>query len=292
MKIPQRARVFASTLLLAALALPGRSEGQISARYSRSAGNPLLLGPAPAGEVGVNAAFVDWRGSVAATEATKLNYGLSWSAYDFSRSGPMAVPETLREISLMLGATHRLGPQWLLIASLQPGLYGDLEDGKHEAFNVPAVFLATYLQSRELAWSFGLRADPFADKPLLPFVGVNWRFAPRWEFTLGFPRAGFGYELGPALKLGLGVTVQGGSFHIAADPRPVSIAVGPSLSDTYLDYREIRVGLSADYKFSDTLSLALEAGVITDQKFDYYERAYTLNGDAAAFFKIGVSGRF
>jgi hypothetical protein len=287
----RRSHPFTFALVLAAaFVLPGRADEQITARYSRSANNSLLLGPAAAGEVGVDAAFFDWRSSVALTEATKLNYGLAWAGYHFSRSGPLAVPERLQEISLSLGATHRAGPKWLLIASLQPGLYGDLEGGSHDAFNVPAVFLATYLQSRELAWSFGLRADPFADKPVLPFVGVNWRFAPRGEFTLGFPRAGFGYEVSPALKLGLGATVQGGSFHIASDPRPVSI--GPRLDDTYMDYREIRVGLSADYKFNDTLSLSVEAGAITDQKFDYYERGHTLNGEAVAFFSFGLSGRF
>jgi hypothetical protein len=291
MKIPRCFCHFSSTLLLAAaLALPARADEQVTVRYSHSADNPLMLGSTPGGEVGVDAAFFDWRSSAALTEATKLNYGVSWSGYDFSRSGPMAVPEKLQEISLAIGATHRLSPQWLLIASVQPGLYGDLEGGSHEAFNAPVMFLATWLQSRELAWSFGLRADPFADKPVLPFIGVNWRFAPQWEFTIGFPRAGFGYEVSPALKLGLGLTVQGGSFHIADDPRPVSI--GQRLDDTYLDYREIRVGLSADYKFNDTLSLAVEAGAITDQKFDYYERGYTLNGDTAAFFTIGLTGRF
>jgi hypothetical protein len=294
MKISRRFCGFSFTLFLAgaALALPARADEQVIARYSHSADNPLLLANTPGGEVGVDAAFFDWRSSAALTEATKFNYGLSWSGYAFSRFGPMAVPEKLQEISLALGATHRLNPQWLLIASVQPGLYGDLEGGSHEAFNAPVMFLATWRQSRELAWSFGLRADPFADKPVLPFVGVNWRFAPQWEFTIGFPRAGFSYEVSPALMLGLGLTVQGGSFHIADDPRPVSIAVGPRLDDTYLDYREIRVGLGADYRLNDTLSLAVEAGAITDQKFDYYERGYTLNGDTAAFFTIGLSGRF
>jgi hypothetical protein len=47
-----------------------------------------------------------------------------------------------------------------------------------------------------------------------------------------------------------------------------------------------------DYKFTDTLTLSAEAGMITDQKFDYYERRFTLNGDTTAFFTIGLTGRF
>ncbi len=285
-------RLTASVLVLA-FAIPLlRADEQISARFSWSADNELRLGSTPGGEVGIRAGFLDWDSSTALSEATRFTYGLSWSGYDFSRPGPMAVPDKLQEISLGLGLMHTFSPQWRFIARLQPGLYGDLEGSAHDAFNVPALLLATYARSRELTWSFGLRADPFADNPVLPFVGVNWRFAPRWEFNLGFPRAGFAYEASSALKLGLGATVQGGSFHIARDPRPVSIAVGPRLDDTHLDYREIRVGLSAAYRLNDSLSLSLEAGAITDQKFDYYDRGYTLNGDGAAFFTLSFIGRF
>jgi hypothetical protein len=198
-------------LLGLALALPARAEQQFTARYSHSADNALTLGSAAGGEVGVDAGVIEWRSSAVLTESTKLNYGLGWSGYHFSRSAIMAVPESLQEFSVTLGASHRLNPRWLLIGSVSPGLYGDLEGSTSDAFNAPALFLANFLQSRELAWSFGLRADAFADKPVLPFVGVNWRFAPRWEFNLGFPRAGLSYELSGAVKLGLGATVQGGS---------------------------------------------------------------------------------
>lgn len=285
-------RLTSAILSLAVAAPLFGADDQLSARFSWSADNELRLGATPGGEVGVRAGFLTWDSSAALTDATRFTYGLSWSSYDFSRPGPMAVPDQLQEISLGLGVMHRLSPQWRLMARVEPGLYGDLEGSAHDAFNAPVMLLATYARSRELAWSFGLRADPFADNPVLPFVGVNWRFAPRWEFTLGFPRAGFAYEATSALKLGLGATVQGGSFHIASDPRQVSVAVGPRLDDTHLDYREIRVGLSADYRLNEALSVSLEAGAITDQKFDYYDRGYTLNGDGAAFFTLAFTGRF
>lgn len=269
-----------------------RAEGQITARYSHSANNRLQRSGASGGAVGVEAAFFEWRQSAALDETTRLNYGLTWNLYDFSRSGPMVLPEKLQAVSLALGATRQLNQQWLLIGSIQPGLYGDLDNGARGAFKAPVLLLSTYLQNHALAWSFGLIADSFADKRVIPIVGVKWRFAPRWEFTVGFPRAGFVYALNPALKFGLGATIQGGSFHVTRDLRPVSLAVGPRLDDTYLDYREIRVGLSAEYVFNDTLSFSVEAGAITDQKFDYYEHGYTLHGDTAGFFTLGLSGRF
>ena len=284
-------RLLACAFLSLSIAPPlVQANEEVTARYSFSADNPLTRAGAPLGDLGVNAAFFDWRSSTALTDATKLNYGVAWSVYDFSRPVTMAAPDRLQKITVALGATHRLNPRWLLIANIEPGLYGDLQGGARDAFNAPVLGLATYLQSRELAWSFGLRADPFSDNPVIPIVGVNWKFAPQWEFTLGFPRAGFGYTVSPALKLGLGATVQGGSFHLADDPRPAG--PGLRLDDTYLDYREIRVGLNVNYQFNEALSLAVEAGTITDQKLDYYERGYTLNGDAAAYFTVGLTGRF
>lgn len=286
-------------LLLAALlssaslayAQPGDGD-QVSVRYSHSADNALQAGSLPGGEVGVSAGFLEWRSSRGLTEATRLTYGVSWAGYDFQRSGPMAVPDRLQEIALDLGVLHRVNQQWIVIAAVQPGLYGDLEGGSSDAFNAPVMLLANFAQSRDLVWSFGLRADAFGENPVLPFLGVNWKFAPGWEFTIGYPRVGFGYEATPALKLGFGLTAQGGSFHVARDPREVSTAVSPRLDDTPLEYREIRVGLGAEYRLSESLALTAEIGAITDQKFDYHERNYTLDGGSAAFFTIGLTGRF
>jgi hypothetical protein len=66
----------------------------------------------------------------------------------------------------------------------------------------------------------------------------------------------------------------------------------PRLANTYLDYRELRVGVGGDFKLSETLSLSIDAGVMTDRRFEYYDRNYTLNGDPAAFVTLGISGRF
>ena len=242
--------------------------------------------------MGVDALRATWSSGLPVGPATQLRYGVAWQRFAFDRSGPMAVPDYLQELALDLGASHRVSQRWLLIASVRPGLYGDGEAAARDEFHAPALLLANFRQSPTLAWSFGLRVDWFADKPVIPFVGVAWKFAPDWEFLLGAPRAGVTYTVSPALKLGLGATVQGGNFRVGRDPREVSVAVGPRLDNTYLDYHEIRVGLAADYAINPTFVLKAEVGAITDQKFDYYDRNYTLNGDTAVFFSVGIVGRF
>lgn len=280
------------SLGLPALRAQAPAGDQISFSYSHTADNDLSRGSAGVGDLGVDATRLTWRSGLPLSQATRATYGLTWNRFGFDRPAALAVPDTLQEIALDLGLSHRLNAQWLLIASVSPGLYGDLEGSSGDAFNAPALLLASYAQNPSLAWTFGLRVDAFSERAVLPFVGVNWKFAPDWEFTLGVPRAGISYQVSPALKLGLGVTAQGGNFHVARDPRQVAIAAGPRLADTKLDYHEIRVGLAADYKLSDLFSVSVEAGMVTDQKFDYYDRGYTLDGDAVAFFTLGLSARF
>ncbi|RXK54688.1 hypothetical protein ESB00_01975 [Oleiharenicola lentus] len=262
-----------------------------TAQFSISADSDLTRGGAPAGEVGVSAFAATWRSSAALTATTRLSYGLNWERFDFDRAAVVVVPDTLQELSVVLGATHRLNTQWMLTGTIRPGVYGDTEGGGGDAFNAPLLLLATWVRSPELAWAFGLRADWFSERAVIPFIGVNWKFAPGWEFSLGMPRAGVSYQAGDALKLTLGASVQGGNYHVAEDPR------GPAISslrvdDTTLDYHEIRVGLAADWKLNESLTLSAEAGVITDQKFDYFDRGITLDGGGIGFFTLGLNGRF
>lgn len=269
---------------------PANGADQVAVRFSQSSRHDITLGGAAAGELAVNATSLSWRSALAVSQNTRLNYGLSWEHFAFSRPAVSAVPDTLQEIAAVLGASHRLSPQWLLLGTIHPGLYGDLEGSDGDAFNAPVMLVATWLRSPTLAWTFGLRVDGFADRPVIPFVGVNWKFSPDWEFSLGLPRSGLSYTVSPTLELGLGVSVQGGNFHVARDPRPV--AIGSRLDDTKLDYHEIRVGFAADWKLNGSLTLMAEAGVITDQKFDYFDRNHAIDGDRTAYFSVGLSGRF
>ncbi|MDQ5977998.1 MAG: hypothetical protein QG602_970 [Verrucomicrobiota bacterium] len=263
----------------------------VTVAYSLSADSDLTRGGIAAGEVGVSAWTTTWRSAAALSPATRLSYGFNWEHIHFDRAVTVAVPDTLQEFSAVLGASHRLNQTWLLTGTIRPGLYGDLEGDKGDAFNAPLLLLATWVRSPELAWAFGVRADWFSERAVIPFLGVNWKFAPGWEFSLGMPRAGVSYAAGDDLKLTLGASVQGGNYHVARDPRGPTVS-GVRVDETKLDYHEIRVGLAADWKLNASLTLTAEAGVITDQKFDYFDRGITLDGGGIGFFTLGLSGRF
>jgi hypothetical protein len=281
-------------LTLAPLSAQRQAAGGSNVRvhYSGSAGSDLTRAGAAAGEVEVRALGATWRSTAALSPATQVEFGVNWESFDFDRSALNGVPDTLQEASIVLGLAHRAGSAWRITATARPGFYGDDEGMEGDAFNVPLLLLALWRQSPELAWAFGLRADWLSERAVIPLVGVNWRFAPDWEFVLGMPKAGVSYQANDALKLTLGASVQGGNFHVARDPRTGGTISSTFLQDTTLDYHEIRVGLAADWKLNERFSILAEAGVITDQKFDYFDRGYTLDGGGIGFFTVGLTGRF
>lgn len=285
-------------LLLALLLTTLRAQPQAaggstaSVQYSASAGSDLTRAGTAAGEVEVRALNATWRSSVALPSGTLVQFGVNWENFDFDRSTLSGVPDTLQEASIVVGAAHQVGAAWRLTATARPGFYGDDDGLDGDAFNAPMLLLALWRQSPALGWAFGLRVDWLSERAVIPLVGVNWKFAPDWEFVLGMPRAGVSYQASEALKLTLGASVQGGNFHVARDPRLGGTVANTLLQDTTLDYHEIRVGLAADWRLNEQFSLQLEAGAITDQKFDYFDRGYTLDGGGIGFLTVGVTGRF
>ena len=293
--------LLASLLALSVLSLSAQPSATMrpdllasyDAGWSYSSQEDLTHSGARVGEVSVNHLEFSLSGRAKLTEATSFVYGLAYATNRLETSAPI-LPDELSEISLNLGVMHRVSPTWNLAAYLRPGFYGDFDKFNRESFNAPLLLTAVYAPSRELVWLFGLNVNPFSDNPVLPIVGVRWQFAPDWNFNLGFPRSGFTYQFSESLSLSAGVAFQGGSFRVGRDPRatPLSLPIGPSLANTYLDYREIRAGFALDYKLGENLKLTFDLGAVTDRKFDWFDRDYRLDGDAGTYFGLSLKGSF
>ena len=85
--------------------------------------------------------------------------------------------------------------------------------------------------------------------------------------------------------------MQGGSYRITENLGVPAAGVA-RLANTYVSYREIRFGAGAQWALTETLSVSAEAGVMTDRRFEFFDRNYTLNGEAAPYVSISVDGRF
>lgn len=246
----------------------------------------------PAGAVGVNrVSFAFTQRPPLAPGAAGFSYGLAADLHFLDASPGASLPDQLNEVALNLGYTRPIDARWTATASLRPGVYGDFDEISERTFNAPLLLGAAYARSRELVWLFGLRADLRSDDPVLPFVGVRWRFAEDWSLNLAFPRSGLAWQASPQLTLDAGVSLQGGTYHVSENLGTPAGATGP-LRDTLVDYREIRVGVGAEFVVVGRATLRLDVGAFTDRKFEYFKRHYTLDGGGGFYATVALRSTF
>ncbi len=214
-----------------------------------------------------------------------LILGLAWEDYQLDVDPGVPLPDQLRELQLVLGLNYPLNERWTAGVLARPGLASDFDSITSDDVNLPVLLSLRYTRSPELVWLFGLNVDPFSEYPVIPLVGVRWQFAPQWTFSLGLPRTGVAYAITEKLTLNGGVSMSGGSFHVGE-------AQAPGIRDTLLSYREIRVGVSADYHLSPALAVGVEMGSTVQRKFDYFDRDFDLDGDNVGYLRLSVSGKF
>lgn len=298
-------RIGIAPLCFAALAIGASAWAQPSAtmrpdllasaefNLAYSSREDVARGPQTLGSLAVTTYGVSFSGRHAWDERTQFVYGVAVQQHELDQDGAsvLPLPAHLAEFSLNLGAQRRIDAHWSAAVYLRPGFYGDFEEQLGKSFNVPALLLANYAQSRALIWSFGVNANPFSDNPVLPIAGVRWQFAPAWTFSVGFPRSGFTYQATENLAVRASAGFAGGSFRVSRNVGSPAVGLA-RLANTYVDFREVRVGLGLDYALGERVTLSADLGAVTDRKFDYFDRNYRLDGDAGTFVALALKGSF
>ena len=265
---------------------PGTVIDSLSFEYGYS-GHEDLDRAGPAGSVAVHRSAFSAEGRRLLSSTDTFAYGLQLELHKLDADETTFVPGQLAEATLRLGFSRKLSPAWTASLALRPGLYGDFEDIDGKTFNVPLLLGASYAKSRDLIWLFGARANAYSEHPVLPIVGVRWQFAPDWSVGLAFPRSGVQWRVSPDLTLDAGAAFQGGTYRISQNIGSPSGMVG-RLANTFVDYREIRVGIGAEFALTRRLSVRLDAGAFTDRRFDYFDRDYTLDGDGGLYGAVAL----
>lgn len=262
----------------------------LAAGYSFSGASDLSR-DGPHGEVSVRHFEASASGRVPVGERTTLIYGVAIGINELDADAGLALPDRLGELSLNLGVQRRLSTRWSVSGFLRPGIYGDLENMDSDSFNAPVLVMASYAASRELVWLTGVAANPFSERIVMPVAGVRWVFAPSWTLNIGFPRVGVSWAVREGLSLHAGLGIQGGTYRITENLGVPAPGVA-RLANTYVQYREIRVGLGAEWALTKGFSLTAEAGAMLDRRFEYFDRNYTLNGEAAPYVTLKLDNRF
>lgn len=241
------------------------------------------------GEVAVNHADATLSARLPLDQNTLFTFGLDYSTNSLDRAAGTPLPSQLSSVALDLGLKHKFSDEWGGSLSVSPGFYGDSQSFNSDSFTAPVRLLATFKQSDTLGWIVGGEYDAFADMAFVPVVILNWQADAQWMFSLGFPRSSIRYQATDKLTLRTEASSERTSYRINDNPAPAPL---PNLGHTYLDYREIRVGVGADYALTRSLSLSADTGVLLQRQFDYYARSYRLDGDTGAYVLLGVLLKF
>lgn len=227
--------------------------------------------------------------SLPAPESWMFSSTLSWKRYEFDLTGAVPIPKDLEEVGIdfmaMKDLSKSIGPGWSARAMLNPGFASESGKISGDSFSFMGVAMIGKEVSPTFSWSAGIMGQSRGDMKVMPVVGIRWDFAPDWELAIGFPDTGISYRFSEALTLKAGAEFHGGSYYISKAP-----AAG--LGKTYMDYEEIRLGLSAEYQVSKNLSLVIEGGTTASRTFDYYDRNVKLDGKSTGYGGLSLKYQF
>ena len=262
-----------------------------SSSYSYSAKGDLNRGGATLGDVSISRFDFSVSGRMPLAQGLIFTPGLAYTHTSLDASAGIALPESVQELSLNLGLRGLINKQWAYLVGFRPGFYGDFKNLGSDSFNAPLFLSAFYVQSPDLTWIFGVTANAFNHNPIIPIVGVRWKFAPDWQLDVGFPRTGVSYTWDKTLTLRGGLSVLGGNYRITENLGVPAPGIR-RLNNTYLDITEIRVGVGVDYKVTETLGLEVDLGTTALRRFDYPDRDYRLKGDNVGWLTIDLNSRY
>ena len=217
-----------------------------------------------------------------------LTIGVENDVTDIERKddAKFPLPGTLQSLGTSVKYFQPIDQQWMMSASIgassQVTNTGLLSDG----WGMRSSVVGIYNQSRQLTLMFGLAYNSLSqDLKFVPILGCDWRPNEKWSFAFGFPKIGATYKLNKRLALGLGVSGAGGAYYVKTDPLPG--AAPRSLDDSRLQYLEVRLGVSCDWKINDTFRVSGTVGQVLYRQFKYIDRDYKLKSrDTVPFLSL------
>lgn len=242
------------------------------------------------GSVSEQAADVKYVLSPQITKDLLLRFGFEWQRFSFGVPGGAALPDTLQQLSAVIGADYEVGQQWLVRLEAQPGVYSGFSDVDGRDFDAPVVLGGVYLVDADVQWTIGLRIDPHGQYPVLPGVGVRWKFADEWTLDLMPPRPRLEYDATDKLQVYLGADIEAGTYKVGETFG--TDHAQPKLNGALVDYLEVRVGPGVSWKALPGLTVEAEAGCMPYRHFEFFHESVVFRSYAAPYGQIACHARF
>ncbi|MFZ5806253.1 MAG: DUF6268 family outer membrane beta-barrel protein [Verrucomicrobiota bacterium] len=274
--------------------------------YSYSGKSDVSQGEKKLGEMDAQNNVAKYILSHSITDSVYLRWGVNWERFSFStpesiatpagkraacQAAAPAPPDTLQSLAAVIGADIELSDEWVMRVEIEPGIYSDWRDISFDDINMPTIIGASYLVDKDLQWFFGVGINPRSSfLPVMPGVGVRWKFADQWTLFLVLPNPKIEYEIIKDLTLYAGMSIKGGNYQ-------VSKKYGDSrnrfdLDNDNVSYREIRTGGGLGWKFMEGMTIEAEGGWTIDRRFDFAQSDLIIDSDGAPYGQVGFSAAF
>jgi len=223
------------------------------------------------GDVSEQSSSLGYGVKVPVSPGVLLTLGVDYNRLDFSLPAGSYLPQNLQKFSIHVGVDYKLSQQWSLFASTGPQISTiDGVDVYSNEISFQGAVGATYKPSDNLLVRFGLSVSPddASGLPVMPVIGVRWKFAPDWTLNAGVPKTSIDWQVLPNLRFSpLTVGFEGGTFHTS---NSYGDKVGaPELDGRTLNYMEVRVGAEASYSLTKDLAVELSTGAVVYRDFKF-----------------------
>jgi hypothetical protein len=221
------------------------------------------------------------------TSRVLLHFGAEWQRFSFSPPRLAPVPDTLQGVNAILGADWQFSDRWLFRADLRPGVYSTFRDVSWTHVDAPVFLGGVYLVNPNLQWFFGVRVDLRSEYPVIPGIGVRWKFADEWTLSAVLPTPRLEYAIDSRFKAHFGADLKTGSFRVGDTFG--SDRGWPGLDRQILDYFEVSVGPGISWKIRPNISVEANAGFMVFRRFDFAHRDIAFRSDPAPRFQIAFN---
>lgn len=219
-----------------------------------------------------------------------LRFGLEWEHFSFGFPAGTQLPNTLQEISAIIGLDMQLSDSILLRVESQPGFYGT-NNFDSDQINAPFIAGGTYIYNPNLQFIVGVSVDVEREYPVIPVAGIRWKVARQWVVNAVLPQPRIEYEAAKNVTLYGGGNIKQTNFRVDDDFGDTHGK--PQLNHAVLSYSEVRTGLGLDWKISSIVTLTAEAGYQPYRNFDFYRANVRYHEDGSApYGMISLHGAF
>jgi hypothetical protein len=219
-----------------------------------------------------------------------LRLGLEWEHFSFEFPERTPLPNTLQEISAIIGLDMQLSDSILLRVEAQPGFYGT-NNFNSEQINVPFIAGGTYIYNPNLQFIVGVSVDVEREYPVIPAAGIRWKVHRQWVANAVLPTPRIEFAAAKNVTLYAGANIKQTNFRV--DDEFGDQHGKPQLNHAVLTYSEVRIGPGVDWKISPSITLTAEAGYQPYRDFDFYRAEIRFYEDGSApYGMISLHGAF